>query len=86
MAAATAFYDAPDLMTVWVELDEHGRAVSAVNIGSDDLMVLSGKNVPGTEMLLFLSKLAEDETYPVAKRRFPCSKKYSAKRPKLCPL
>lgn len=61
MAAAVAFYDAPDLMTVWVEVDEHGKAVSAVNIGSSDLLVLTGGNIPGSEMLLFLTKLAEDE-------------------------
>ena len=44
MASAVAFHDAPDLMTVWAEVDEHGRAVSAVNIGSSELMVLTGGN------------------------------------------
>ena len=61
MASAVAFYDAPDLMTVWAEVDEHGRAVSAVNIGSSELMVLTGGNNLSTEMLIFLTKLAEDE-------------------------
>ena len=61
MASAVAFYDVPDLMTVWAEVDEHGRAVSAVNIGSSELMVLTGGNNLSTEMLIFLTKLAEDE-------------------------
>ena len=89
LAAATAFYDAPDLMTVWVELDEHGRAVSAVNIGSDDLMVLSGKNVPGTEMLLFLSKLAEDEKISdisCGEAAFPVLKKIFGEKTEALPL
>lgn len=80
LAAATAFYDTPDLMTVWAEFDEHNKAVSAVNICSGDLMVLSGGNIPGAEMLFFLTKLAEDSkitdiscgeaAFPVLKKIF----------------
>ena len=35
MAAATAFYDSSELMTVWTELDEHGNAISALNVGTE---------------------------------------------------
>lgn len=61
MATATAFYDTPELMTIWVELDEHGKAVSAVNVGSSHFQLLCGKSTPSAEMLMFLTKLAEDE-------------------------
>lgn len=61
MAAATAFYDSSELMTVWTELDEHGNTISALNVGTEELMLLCGKNLPGAEMLAFMSKLAEDD-------------------------
>lgn len=61
MAVATAFYDTPELMPIWVELDEHQKAVSAVNVGSTHIQLLCGKNSPSAEMLMFITKLAEDE-------------------------
>lgn len=60
-SAACAFSADPELMSIWVEEDEHGKALSAVSVGSRELMLLSGKGGPGAEMLLFVTKLAEAE-------------------------
>lgn len=89
MAAAVAFYDAPDLMTVWVEVDEHGKAVSAVDIGSSDLLVLTGGNNLSTEMLIFLTKLAEDEKITdisCGEAAFPVLKKLFGEHTEVLPL
>lgn len=89
MASAVAFYDAPDLMTVWAEVDEHGKAVSAVNIGSSELLVLTGGNNLSTEMLIFLTKLAEDDKITeicCGEAAFPVLKKLFGEHAEVLPL
>lgn len=58
-ANGSAFLSDPDLMNVWVEIDEKGAAVSSAMIDTETIGIISGKKGPGSEMLLFISKVAE---------------------------
>ena len=56
-AAAAAFLDDPEFLSIWVELDEKWRAHSFLNAGSDYLMLFSPFGLPGAEMVFFVSNL-----------------------------
>lgn len=58
-AAATPFIDDIELMSIWVECDDNGRAHSAVNVTSDSILVCSDGCTIGPEMLFFITKLVE---------------------------
>lgn len=56
-AAAVSFSDDPELLSIWIELDEKGRAHSFLNASSDSMMLFSPYGLPGTEMVMFASNL-----------------------------
>ena len=56
-AAAVSFSDDPDLLSIWVEIDEHGNARSFINAGTDFLMLFSPYGIPGFETVLFVTNL-----------------------------
>lgn len=56
-AAAVSFFDDPDLLSIWVEIDEHGNARSFINAGTDFLMLFSPYGIPGFETVLFVTNL-----------------------------
>lgn len=58
-AAATPFINDPELMSIWVECDEKGRAHSVLNVTSDSVTVCSDGAPPGAEILFFIVKLVE---------------------------
>ena len=80
-SAAEAFLPNPELMSIWVEVDEHGKAVSALNVSKGDLILICGEKGAGAEMLFFMQKLSENEdtkdiicsehAFPVLKKLFP---------------
>ncbi len=61
-AAAVSFMDDPELLSIWVEIDENGRAHSFLNAGSDFIMLFSPFGMPGFEMILFVSNLVSGGT------------------------
>lgn len=83
-AAATPFINDTDLMSIWVECDEKGRAHSVLNVTSDSILVCSDGTPPCAEMLFFITKLVEggnikdldcdDIWFPVLKRIFDYAK------------
>lgn len=56
-AAAASFMDDPELLSIWVEIDENGRAHSFLNAGTDFAMIFSPYGLPGFEMILFITNL-----------------------------
>ena len=56
-AAAVSFFDDPELLSIWIELDEKGRAHSFLNASSDSIMLFSPYGLPGTEMVMFATNL-----------------------------
>ena len=56
-AAAVSFFDDPELLSIWVEIDEKGRARSFMNAGSDFMMLFSPYGLPGAEMIMFATNL-----------------------------
>lgn len=62
-ANGSAFLSDPDLMNVWVETDGKGSAISAAMIDSETIGIISGKKGPGSEMLFFVSKVAEGGSF-----------------------
>lgn len=79
-AEGAALLPEPELMSIWVETDEGGAPLSAVKVDSEEITLLSGENIPGIEMLFFLTKLCEDgikrilcgeKALPVLKNLFP---------------
>lgn len=56
-AAAVSFMDDPELLSIWVEIDEHGNARSFLNAGSDFIMLFSPYGIPGFETVLFVTNL-----------------------------
>ena len=79
MAEGVALLPEPDLMDIWVELDEGGKPLSAVKVDSKRIALLC-PGLPGMEMLFFITKLAEggiksiacgEGALPVLKSLFP---------------
>ena len=61
-AAAVSFMDDPEFLSIWVEIDEHGKAYSFLNAGSDSVMFFSPYGIPGFEMILFVTNLISGGT------------------------
>ena len=61
-AAAVSFMDDPELLSIWVEIDEKGRAHSFLNASTDSVMLFSPYGVPGFAMVLFASNLISGGT------------------------
>ncbi len=61
-AAAVSFMDDPELLSIWVETDEHGDACSFLNAGTDSIMLFSPYGIPGFEMVLFVTNLVSGGT------------------------
>ena len=57
-AEGAALLSEPDLMDIWVELDEGGKPLSAIKVDSKKITLLCS-GLPGMEMLFFITKLAE---------------------------
>ena len=55
--AAESFSDDPELLSIWIEVDEHGNAHSFLNAGTDYLMLFSPYGIPGFETVLFVTNL-----------------------------
>ncbi len=60
IAVATAVIDDPDLMSIWIECDEHGKAHTALNFKTETLQICTAKPIPGTESFIFALKMIED--------------------------
>jgi ribosomal-protein-alanine acetyltransferase len=68
-------------MSIWVECDEHGETKSALYANTDSIILCTTGDIPGAEMLLFLSKIVEgggienidcdDASFAVLKNLFP---------------
>lgn len=58
-ANGAAFINDPDLINIWVELDEHGTCVSAAMIDQNSAGVICGKKGIGNEMILFVSNVLQ---------------------------
>lgn len=56
-AAGASFLDDPELLSIWVEIDEHGKPRSYLNAGSDFFMLFSPEDIPGMEMMIFVTNL-----------------------------
>ena len=61
-AAAASFLDDPELLSIWVELDEHKNAHSFLNVSTDSIMMFSPYGVPGFETVLFITNLVSEGT------------------------
>ena len=61
-AAAVSFMDDPELLSIWVEIDEHGKAHSFLNASTDSLMLFSPYGIPGFETVLFVTNLVSGGT------------------------
>ncbi len=61
-AAAISFMDDPELLSIWIEIDEHGNAHSFLNAVSDSIMLFSPYGIPGFEMILFVTNLVSGGT------------------------
>ena len=61
-AAAVSFMDDPELLSIWVEIDEHGDARSFLNAGTDSIMLFSPYGLPGFETVLFVTNLVSGGT------------------------
>ena len=61
-AAAVSFMDDPELLSIWVEIDEHGDAYSFLNASTDSMMLFSPYGIPGFEMILFVTNLVSSGT------------------------
>ncbi len=61
-AAAVSFMDDPELLSIWVEIDEHGKAHSFLNASADSLMLFSPYGIPGFETVLFVTNLVSGGT------------------------
>ena len=80
-AAATPFLNDPELMSIWVECDEKGRAQTAVYVNTSSLSVCTSGGAPGAEALFFIAKIIEgggiknidcdEPSLPVLKALFP---------------
>lgn len=56
-ATAVSFMDDPELLSIWVEIDENGRAHSFLNASAEALTLFSPYGIPGFEMVLFVTNL-----------------------------
>ncbi len=61
-ADANAFINDPELMNIWVECDEHGRAHTAVSLSTDYVMVCTSGKLPGMESVFFITKMLENKS------------------------
>ena len=61
-AAAVSFMDDPEFLSIWVEIDEHGKAHSFLNASTDSIMLFSPYGIPGFEMVLFVNNLISGGT------------------------
>ena len=61
-AAAVSFMDDPELLSIWVEIAEHGNAHSFLNASTDSIMLFSPYGIPGFEMVLFVTNLISGGT------------------------
>ena len=61
-AAAVSFMDDPELLSIWVEIDEHGKPYSFLNANSDSIMLFSPYGIPGFETVLFVTNLVSGGT------------------------
>ncbi len=59
-ATATAVIDDPDLMSIWVECDEHKNPHTAINFKGETLQICTTKSLPGVETAMFMLKMIED--------------------------
>ena len=56
-AAAVSFMDDPELLSIWVETDGHGKAHSFLNASTHSIMLFSPYGIPGFETVLFVTNL-----------------------------
>ena len=56
-AEAISFFDDKELLSIWVELDEQGRAHSYLKANADSVALFSPYGLPGAEMVMFATKL-----------------------------
>ncbi|MBE6881743.1 MAG: GNAT family N-acetyltransferase [Ruminococcaceae bacterium] len=61
-SAAVSFFDDPEFLSIWVEIDEHENACSFLNAGTDSVMMFSPGGLPGFEMILFVTNLLSGGT------------------------
>ena len=61
-SAAVSFFDDPEFLSIWVEVDEHENACSFLNAGTDSVMMFSPGGLPGFEMILFVTNLLSGGT------------------------
>ena len=61
-AAAVSFMDDSELLSIWVEIDEHGEPYSFLNANSDSIMLFSPYGIPGFETVLFVTNLISGGT------------------------
>ena len=61
-AAAVSFMDDPELLSIWIELDEKGNACSFINAVADSVMFFSPFGAPGFEAVLFVTNLVSGGT------------------------
>lgn len=78
-AAAVSFSEDPELLSIWVELDEKGRAHSFLNASSDSIMLFSPYGMPGIEMIFFVKSLLSGGT-----KSIECDENSLAVLKKLC--
>ena len=56
-AEAISFFDDKELLSIWVELDEKGRAHSFLKANMDSVALFSPYGMPGAEMIMFAVNL-----------------------------
>ena len=56
-AEAISFFDDKELLSIWVELDEKGRAHSFLKANMDSVALFSPCGLPGAEMIMFAVNL-----------------------------
>ncbi len=60
MADGAALLPQPELMNIWVELDDSGKPTAALKVDSEEITLLCGDTPPRAEMLFFISKLIDN--------------------------
>ena len=80
-ATATVLINDPDLLSIWVEYDEHEAPKALLYANTDSLLLFTDGTPPGAEMLLFLTNIVagggienidcDDVCFPVLKKLFP---------------
>ena len=80
-APATAFINDPDLMSIWVQYDEHEVPRTMLYANTDSLLLFTDGTAPDMEILIFLTNIVagggienidcDDTSFPVLKNLFP---------------